>query len=341
MRKLKILVIGPNYIGDILMITPSLRILKKLYPESEINVITTQQGKEILEKNPNIDNIIIRNKKLKISDRISLIRKVISYSPDYVFLFRTTLFYVLLSYLSNSKYRFGVGSGFINLFLTKSIKPDIKRPYRQECVEVINLSLNEKYPFFSELYKLEIYTDELEKKYITDLLFRYKLEPKKIVLISPGSTRPSKLWQPEKYAQVINKLSEKGYSVILTGTKSDTIISEIIKYTNRHLIILTELNLKQYAELIKNSILFIGSDSGGFYISIACNVNSVCLFGSTDPEKYGPFDKERQKIIYKKLNCSPCYKKICPKTKKSFLTPCMEKITVDDILTAINNYIEI
>jgi ADP-heptose:LPS heptosyltransferase len=201
--------------------------------------------------------------------------------------------------------------------------------------------LNEKYPFFSELYKLEIYTDELEKKYITDLLFRYKLEPKKIVLISPGSTRPSKLWQPEKYAQVINKLSEKGYSVILTGTKSDTIISEIIKYTNRHLIILTELNLKQYAELIKNSILFIGSDSGGFYISIACNVNSVCLFGSTDPEKYGPFDKERQKIIYKKLNCSPCYKKICPKTKKSFLTPCMEKITVDDILTAINNYIEI
>lgn len=339
MKKLKILVPEPNYIGDVLMSTPGLRALRKLYPEAEITAVTTKQGKEILEYNPAVNSIITRSGSINLPERISLAGRVRSIAPDIVFLFRTTFYYDLLSYLCGAKERYGIANEITKFLLTKSVKPDSKALYRGQFLETLSLS-QEKGIAGEILGKLDIFTSDDDKNYANRFMSDNGLRNKMFVIISPGTTRHSKLWTAGSYARICGLLAEKNIKVVITGTKFDKIIGNIAKNMKQPPLTATDMTLRQYAELIKNAALFISSDTGGFYMSIAVETDSICLFGSTSPSKYGPFDTNKQKIIYRALDCSPCDKNICPNYGEE-KTPCMEAITVEEVWNEIIKKIRI
>ncbi len=335
----KILVVLPNYIGDVLMSTPALHLLRKISPELNITVLTASAGKEILEICPDINQIITRPLKLTLKDRIKLIKDIKELKPDCVLLFRTTFFNSLMAYLSKAKIRAGIMTEFSEIFLNRFVKKDKKRRFRDEYLEILFSVFPEQKDKISdeEIYKMRIYTNENDKKYIDGILKEHKLE-KKFAIIIASTTRPSKNWALKNYAFVIDELQERfNIKTVLIGSKNDFERNEKIIGLTKHkpINLAGKTNLRQLAELIKRASIFIGPDTGATYISSSVDTNTIALFGSTDPAKFGPFEKDNNIVIYKKLPCSPCYKNICPKIKKNEVSLCMSLIMPEEVLAKL------
>lgn len=334
---MKILCFLPNYIGDVLMVTPALRVLKKYIRDSYITIIIRPELVELLDKNTNVDNIIVKN------NRWFLIKDILKFSADYVVLFRTTFFNSLVSYLSKAKFSVGIDEECSKFFLKSTIKKDISRSYRCESILLSkklldHLKINSQEDLVIEAKKLDLcgYDNMDVKVSLEKKILEFGLENKEFIVISPLSTRMTKMLFVQQYIYLIKKLLEetKGkYYLILTSSKDNIdFINLITKSLNTPKVksLAGKLSLKELAYLFSISKLVITPDSGPAYISESVGAKTVVFFTSTLPERYGPF-AENVRLIYNPVVCSPCYKDICKKyiCLKSFPLDKLIKISLD------------
>ena len=101
---------------------------------------------------------------------------------------------------------------------------------------------------------------------------------------------------------------------------------------NKERVLAGTLSLQEIAALIKISDVLLSVDTGPLHISQGVNTPVVALFGPTDPKIWGPRNSN-DKIIYKKIDCSPCWGKgVCEKNS------CMEKIEVEEIVATLKTF---
>ena len=81
--------------------------------------------------------------------------------------------------------------------------------------------------------------------------------------------------------------------------------------------------------LIKICSVFLTNDSGPMHMADSLEVSLLALFGSTEPIVTGPY-RQSKEIIQKNVPCAPCFKRECP-----IDFPCMKKIGVDEVTTAL------
>lgn len=133
------------------------------------------------------------------------------------------------------------------------------------------------------------------------------------ICISIGATHPKRVWQSEKYADLIKLLSENlNCEIILVGTADESSAAEEIKKnlqsgTDINLIDLTgKTSLYELIYLIKDFDLIIASDTGTLHVSQIFNVPSVSIYtGNANFYETGPHI-ENSYVIYSKIECYPC-----------------------------------
>ncbi len=338
---MKIICFLPNYIGDVLMVTPTLRLLKNFLPYAEINVVVKKNLLELLEGNFNIDNFIIKS-----YDRFELLKNILKLRPNYAVLFRTTFFNSLITYLAKTKISVGTNEELSFLFLTKTLKIDAAIPFRTQClmlVEELLRSLNINKSFDTkELKKIDFYSwNNQEIKYsLNKKLIENNVDiNKKFIIISPCASRKTKVLTIQQYVEIIKLLYKKyknNYEIVLVNSKEDEMIKKIIQESG-YLIksLCSKINLKELGYLFSISSLVISADSGPAYIAESVGVKTLIYFTSTLPEKYGPYS-ENVKFFYLPTICSPCYKNFCPlKTYE-----CINKIKPEDIVSLVDTMLE-
>lgn len=327
----KILVMLPNFIGDIMMCTPALRLLRENSPDARICAVTTDIGPKLLDSNTDLDEIITRPLKPDLRGRRELVNKIKEFEPDAVFLLRTTLFNALAAYLSGAKIRSGIACEGASLFLTHRIAYDPERKFRDEYMDVV-AKVFSRGGTQERSYKPRIFIEGT----VPDL----KL-PDRYAVIMPGTTRYSKVWPAKKYAGLIDLLKkDHDLEIVIAGAPSDLgLAGEILRNTAAKAINFTgKTGLKQLIYIIRYSRLFIGPDTGGLYIAEALGIPSVALFGSTTPEKCGVF-QDYVTTVYKKHDCSPCHKRYCPKVEKGRIAPCIGAIEIAEVADAVKRTI--
>ncbi|MCM8816203.1 MAG: glycosyltransferase family 9 protein, partial [Candidatus Omnitrophica bacterium] len=102
----------------------------------------------------------------------------------------------------------------------------------------------------------------------------------------------------------------KNLKVVLIGDKNSSILnSEIARFAGNNVIDLSgKTDFFTLALLIKNSITLVTTDSGPMHIGAATGVETIAIFGPTDPEIHCP---PGVKFLKENTSCSPCYKKNC------------------------------
>ncbi|MCD6220849.1 glycosyltransferase family 9 protein, partial [bacterium] len=156
----------------------------------------------------------------------------------------------------------------------------------------------------------------------------YKLEKGNYILIHPVASPEweTKRWPPERFAELADILIEKGEKIVFIGKGREEIEKIIKKMKNKPLNLSDETNISQLIFIIKNSKVVITTDSAPLHIGAASRVKTIGIFGPTDPKRHCPPGVD---YIYKKVECSPCYRKKCDKMI------CMKEIKVKDILEKI------
>lgn len=127
-------------------------------------------------------------------------------------------------------------------------------------------------------------------------------------------------------------IRKKSVKILLLGTvEEEEIAGEICGHMKEKCVNLSgKTNLRQLGALLGICKLLITNDSGAMHIASAVKTPVVAIFGSTDPERTGPWGKDHT-VLYKKLDCSPCFARKCPHGDYR----CFKETRAEDVLVAV------
>lgn len=340
----KILAVHTGGIGDIVMLGPSLRLLRDTVAEgTTIDLLVTPMAREIAERNPDISNIICLDtvslktefmnfrkilKSLKILFELRKKRYDIAiiFQPilSLLSMFRL-LFFMTIIRPSRSFGRNTSGRGF---FLSKTIQEN-KRDRTHEIyrmVEVMRISHDKKHNPTPHVFVLP-----KERERASQLLRENGIcETDNFIVIASGSGKKTKEWVSARWIEFGDALT--GFydiKIVMVGGSKDDVLSKRIAASMaiKPVNFTGKISLFETAAIIEKAKVFIGNDSGLMHMAAAMGTYVIALFGPGDINRIRPFcSAGRYKIVTHNLPCAPCYKRTCASHK------CMESITVNDIL---------
>lgn len=351
MNKKKILIRGVNWIGDAVLTIPALKAVRDTFPDAHISLLVKPWVAGIFSNNPDIDEIILYDKRFKgIAGKFRLAKVLRGACFDTAILLQNAFDAAFITWLARIPERIGYkrdGRGLLlkkGIPVPKEIPGDHQVNYYLNIIKSLHVSIEETAPY------IHLTDNEREKAKET---ISSGLPDKNLPLIgiNPGATYGSaKRWAPENFAEVIMRtINELNGRVIIFGSAGEVeIANEIINETNtlkikqkaeygsRIMVMSGKTDLRELAALISECDAFITNDSGPMHIASALYVPTAAVFGSTDPAATGPFGKGH-KVIRSHLPCSPCLERECPEGHLD----CMKDITPDMVFGALKEILPV
>lgn len=339
----RILVLRYRFIGDTVLTIPFIKNLKENIPDSQIDVLVSPNSGELLENNPDINQVIYfdntkfhKYEKLGVKDHeleiynsffacaIGLRHK----RYDLAFVLKRSFSSALLAALAGIKHRVGFNTEFRSFLLTKGVRYD--------------KNLHELDNFLNNLKALDIEpkkhvpkifcTKEEDLKMNGTLSELDPFKPK--ILIHATSAHPYKMWSTRYFAKLMDSLFEKfGAQFVFTGAEIDKPIYEKIltwsKYKNklRFVNLCGATSIRECFSVYKKLNMAICVDSGNAHIAAASSIPTYVIYGPTSPEKWLPVG---EKVFSLRLNqllpCQPCDVKV-----KCAHISCMKLLTPEHV----------
>ncbi len=315
---MKILVTPLYGIGDTLMMTPALEIIKKNLKDVKITVLTMfTSTRDVLLYNPNIDELLyyplLEN---KISGLIYILKNIRPKKFDYVINFYPTnrREYNIFSFLTGSKNRLGHSYKVrnireLNFLKNKRIKEEEKLHNVLENVKLLKEFLKID---FKEVPPMKIYLKEEEIKEAEKFLKENKIDDKFLIGIHAGSSvfkgHKGKRWDIKNFEELLKRIRkkiEKSFFLFF-GSKDDEDVNTYLEKNIDFGIYVREKSIREVASIIKKCKMFITNDSGLMHLAAASGIPVLALFGPTSPYKLYPWGV-KHKICFLELDCSPCF----------------------------------
>ncbi len=152
------------------------------------------------------------------------------------------------------------------------------------------------------------------------------------ILIHAGAGWPSRRWPIDSFAELIKKLrQDTPHPLILIGDQSEKASSKILHERARGAFhdAIGRLDVFQTASLMRRSRLLISNDGGPVHLASAVGTPVLAIFGPGDVNRFHPLSPG-SRVIYKPVECSPCYYVECPLQGNEF-HKCLRSITPEEV----------
>lgn len=314
----KILVRSTNWVGDTVMMTPSLVAIKRYFPHAKITALATPWVAPLLENHPAVNSTMVMDKGKGFFSSLKELARIINWLRgerfDLAILFQNAFEAAFLAYMGRVRYIVGYNTDGRGFLLTHKVirDRDILSVHQVEyflgLMEAMGWPVEDREPIlYINDEDIRPSSLMLSSMGIGDNLFT--------VGINPGAEYGSaKRWPEDRFAVVGDWAAKRwGAKVLLFGSLSEREIGAKVSnfmHTNpADLCGLTTLG--QAMALIKRCNLFLTNDSGLMHVAAAFKIPMVAIFGPTDPDKTGPISEDA-KIVRHTIDCSPCLEEVCP-----------------------------
>lgn len=331
--KTKILIIKLGAMGDVLRTTFILEGLKEKYPFSQIDWLVDKKNAQVLNGNKYINNIAVNDDKVfnfLTSNKYSIVINL-DLSPE-------SLSFASLSF----------GDKKIGYWIDKSRNIKYSNKYAGQWLltsayDVLKKANTQTYQFWmskildlpKDDYEIIVPVSKQAKQKAENFLVSNNINKSKIIGINPGAGKRWKMkkWNIEKYTELIKALSARGYNIFLLGGRDDepeikTILSKKIKNVFSSG---TDNSVQEFFAMVNLCDLIVCGDTMAMHAGLGLKKNIVAIFGPTSANEIEMYSRGT-KIVFTKCNC--CYRQNCDKN-----TTCMDKISVENVLDAIQSYI--
>jgi ADP-heptose:LPS heptosyltransferase len=314
----KILVVQPDLIGDLLLLSPFLRELRRFFPQSWISLVVEPNAFNLVEHCPYVDEIFLYDCKnwslywrwkFFVTGALLSVRHLLSRNFDLAIFphWEIDHYYgTMLAYLSGAKYRISYSESTTaekrlvnknyNLLLTHALEDSTVRHEVEQSLSILR-ALGLK----PESGQLEVWLTEEDKQFSTRLLSETNAFEKPLIAVCVGGSHRRKRWPVERYLEVCRYLvSEYGANLLLVGSASDSAAASQIAKELRSAVIdvCGKTTLRQTAALLQNCRLYVGNDTAPMHMSAALSVPVLAVSchpvdGSTErsysPVRFGPW----------------------------------------------------
>lgn len=345
----KILILALSGIGDALMFTPALRLLRQ-NTSAQIDALVMFGGvKDIYSRNKDIDNVIhfdfLKSGAVKsFLFLLTLYRKydtVINVYPS------NRKEYNIISLLTGAKRRAGVKylrqdkenfGGLNNVRIIEDDKVHNVRTNIRLVEKLLGKKLNDEPALVFHLL------DE-DKTFASEYLKSINInENDNVVGFHPGSAtlknHEKRRWEPEKFAALAKMIiKDRDAKILIFGGPEEKELREYIRNNidSANAIIVESKNLAQSAAIMKRCNVFVSNDSSLMHVASAMGLKVIAIIGPTNPAYIHPWKTEHE-IVTINLECAPCFiysprPLICFRDDVKF--KCIKEITVDMVYKVV------
>lgn len=336
----KILIIAPNWIGDAVMTEPLITKLKEIHNNCLIDVLATPWVASVMRAIPAVNNVIaadLKHGSLQWAERKIIAKKLQTEKYSHAYILPNSFKSALIPWMANIPNRMGYRGefrwGLVNQTLdnpSRSQRPPMSTHYfalsKVSCLKTPepNLSLSP-----------EVLTATSEK-------LQALKKHQRLFVICPGAEYgPAKQWPTEHFAELARELASKNAEnlILILGSKKEShlgnSISKLSNHSDQVINWCGETSLDEAIACISLANSVVSNDSGLMHIAAAFKRPQVAIFGSSDPRHTPPLSSEA-KVHWLHLECSPCFKRVCPLGHSK----CLVDITPSEVLNSVNQSIQ-
>jgi heptosyltransferase-2 len=347
----KILVVGPSWVGDMVMAQSLFIALKNTHPDCQIDVLAPAWTLSLLERMPEVTKAIVMplpRGRFGLLERIKLGMSLRSEGYRRAILLPNSWKSAIPTFFANIPVRTGyVGECRWGL-LTDARKLDKKiLTMTVQRFVALSLPVDASLPPVCSPPAITISPDRQQAVIDKFKLHQILAEPApgslkaytpslaiKILALCPGAEYgAAKRWPAEYYAEVARQKIDQGWQVWLFGSDKDkTDAEQINNGASGHCIDFTgRTTLAEAVDLLSLADTVVTNDSGLMHVAAALNKNLIAIYGSSDPGFTPPLN-DKARVISLNLECAPCFKRDCPLGHSN----CLTGITPDKVLDVID-----
>ncbi len=287
---MKILLLQLKRIGDLILTTPAIATLRESFPEAQLTLVVSNECADLLPAISNVDRILIARRNLR---DFSLFFTVAARKFDYCVDFTRNDRSAFLAFLSGAHKR-------VVSYRVREQSRTRARAYtdfvnvRMRDMHTIDYNLALIKPLGAHDDSTTPHLDVPQSAYEKADVLRGKSKiTKPYVILHPGSARQEKLWEPQRWAEIIDCFGRNdGVDLLLTSGPSrdeQAHVAAIKKNTQKKIIDLSgKTDLLTLAALIGQARLLVTVDSAPMHLAAATCTPQVILFGPTNPFHWRP-----------------------------------------------------
>jgi ADP-heptose:LPS heptosyltransferase len=363
----KILVLAEGQLGDLLLLTPALRLIKEGLPGSHTTVLILQRRgrhhQESTETDPvrdadpqgtaavllghdSVDRVVeVQRHFLKSLKGIQrargesgVVRWLRSQKFDAVLCTFPEDRFAVLAYLSGAKIRVGQRQQRFHWLLNRT--PDIQKRetgvLEYYCDLARALGANGEAPGTA----FAVHPEALQ--WARECIAVQCGEGSAPVVIHPGASGDYKIWPPERFAALLDRLHEQDVPVLLCGGDADRGVIHLVRSRVRYTVpvVITEGSLQRLAGVFAHCALVVSNDSGPRHLAIAVGAKTLAFFRQYHDREWNVYPPTNScRILTGKETCKTCPAGLCADRippGDQFGSHCIRMITVDQAVTAIH-----
>jgi lipopolysaccharide heptosyltransferase II len=343
-----IVIIKPCCLGDLIMTTPLLEVIRHAYPEARISYVVGTWSKVIPEHHPAV-NAVIDSGTIGIPGRYSL-RDYMKFADilrqqhfDMAFVLDRSPLLTLLPWLVGIPRRVGPDSLGRGFSLTDRVVVSSSSTQLQHQADIyLDLARAIGLPIDTPRMRFEPTAEERQSV--------SQPNRRRIALFTGGGSNPgmdltAKRWPLARYRELARRLIyELDAQVLLIGGPGDTALNQELidglDWPQDAILNLTgKTSFGEMAAQLEACDLFIGNDSSPMHLAAAVNIPVIAIFGPTSPQEYGPYplDDPRHIALWRHPTGQPCF--FLGKMQTCMNCTCMQAITVDEVWQAVQRLI--
>ena len=338
----EILIVKLSAIGDVVHTLAFLDVLHQNFPKAKIDWLVEEGAAGVIEGHPAIRRVIISKRKswqrnLGEDRRLGQVfREVLSFRNDlrqhrydWVIDLQGLLKSGVLVWFSRGDRKVGMSGAREGAWLFLK-EPSVRVNYEQHAIDRY-LEVAGHLDCEWDRWDGRIPVSETNGRSVDQMLSDDGFDGGNLVAINPMARWETKLWEPELFATLADRiLQDFSGRIVFTGSKDDRPIIDNIASNMKHrpLNFAGRTRLKELASLYDRCRLLVTTDTGPMHMAAAMGCPVVALFGPTSPLRTGPYGS-KHRVMTSGAACGPCFKKTCHEWS------CMRDITVERVHDAV------
>lgn len=331
----KILVCQLRQIGDVVLTTPLIHLLKQHYPQAEISVFTEKKCAPVLYNNPDISNIwkLDKQKHSGIFKSLAFYWKVARQGYDLVVDCQQLPRCRFVTFFSGAKIRLSYPPPWYNKLLYTHWATPIEgyaAGYKASFLSPLGISWNGERP--------RIYLNHDETQWGEGFFSQHQIpsQGRFVLTLDPTHRRATRCWPAAHYAKLLTLLAEHIPSltaILLYGPGEKDIVENIARNSNipkQCIVSENVLTLREMAAIIQKADLHIGNCSAPRHFAVALDTPSITIQGSTS--NAWVFPSPEHSGISLGLSCQPCNQDFCPLGTTQCLQDLLPEMVLPQIL---------
>lgn len=333
----RILIVGPAWVGDMVMAETLFASLRANDPDCELDVLAPAWTFPLLKRMPAVNEALAMpfgHGQLNLLGRYRLGRELRQKKYAQAIVLPNSFKSALIPWWAGIPIRTGF-RGEMRYGLLNDLRILDKKRYPLMVERFLVLGLPESADLPRPNPHPVLLVSESER---AESVKKRGLDPsaKPLLILCPGAEfGPSKQWALEHFATVAKQKVSEGWQVWLMGSASDRVVAEEIQQMSGvpSINLAGQTSLGEAIDLMSFAHGVVSNDSGLMHVAAALNRPLIAVYGSTSPTFTPPLSP-RAKVVQLNLPCQPCFQRQCPLKHHH----CMRELSPQMVLEAMSGW---